>query len=152
MTDDILQMVSQRTLCRTENQQRAETQTATPERMSRVRCTRSAITATPATHSTRQRATRNAHANALENTREHKNTREHTARPNKPYSCSQHGKHDDTVHHVKGDFLGALRLCWDLRLRPDHPTVVTVRLRVRQCTGLEKTYQEFADVLAVFVT
>ena len=116
----------------------SETQTATPERMSRVRCTRSAITATPATHSTRQRATRNAHANALENTREHKNTREHTARPNKPNSCSQHAKHDDTVHHVKGDFLGALRLCWDLRLRPDHPTVVTVRLRVRQCTGLKK--------------
>ena len=98
MTDHIVQMVSQSTLCRTQKRKRAQTQTATPELMSRVRCPRSAITATHPTHSTRQRATRNAHANALEN------TREHTARANEPHSGSQRAKHDDTVHHVKGDF------------------------------------------------
>ena len=32
------------------------------------------------------------------------NTREHTARANEPHSGSQRAKHDDTVHHVKGDF------------------------------------------------
>ena len=140
-------MVSQGTLHRTETQHVARTQPATQERMSRVCSTRSAITATPNTHSTRQRATRNAHANALEN------IREHIARANESYSGSQHAKHDDTVHHVKGDFLGAPGLCRDLRLRPDHLTVVTVRLSDAPAHRTKKTLRESAaDVLAVVVT
>ena len=54
------------------------------------------------------------------------------------------------MHHVKGDFLGALGVCWDLRLRPDHPTVVTVRLRVRQCTGLKKNLSRICRRLGRF--
>ena len=147
MTNHIVQMVCQRTLCRTETQNVALTQTATPHRMSRVRCTRSAITATPATHSTRQRATHDTRANELEN------TQENTARADEPYSRSQHAKVDDTMYHVKEDFLGALGLCRDLRLRPDHPSVATVRLRDTPAHRIKKNLREkAADVLAVFVT
>ena len=62
-------------------------------------------------------------------------------------------KIDDIMYHVKGDFFGAPGLWWDLRLRPDHLTVVTVRLKDAPAHLTEKSSLEYAaDVLAFLVT
>ena len=135
MTNYIVHVVSQRTLCCT------ETQTC----CSNTHCNTWLHVVSEAHTKPHHGNTRHALSTTARNTRHtSQRTREHT-RTHRPSQRTilllrTRKKIDDIMYRVTGDFVGAPGLCWDQRLRPDHLTVVTVRLRDAPAHRPKKTH------------